>query len=211
MQLELFENLFFQYNKWLNNQQRHIANNGFADIPKNIQEQIDNFSEFTTPSNFTYSAPNDVWTYDGADLYRTSGLSLVLTASGKKASCEEVPKGDIWNNAINSKLNAPTTTYPIYTKIGSGYRVFPKAPAGYSVELLYIRTPKAPKWSYILDGNGNPVFSAGASDRQDIEIDESLFYPLVMKIMAFCGLSIQQDEVVAAAANSEVVTEQKQS
>jgi len=54
-QLELFENLFFQYNKWLNNQHRHIANNGFADIPKNIQEQIDNFSEFSTPANFTYN------------------------------------------------------------------------------------------------------------------------------------------------------------
>ena len=209
-QLELFENLFFQYNKWLNNQQRHIANNGFADIPKNIQEQIDAFSEFTTPSNFTYSAPNDVWSYDGADLYRTSELSLV-NAAGKKASCELTPKGDIWNNAVNSKLNAPTTTYPIYTKIGEGYRVFPKAPSGYSVELLYIRTPKTPKWSYILDGKGNPTFNAGASDRQDIELDESLFYPLVMKIMSFCGLSIQEEQVVAAAANSEVVTEQKQS
>jgi len=143
-------------------------------------------------------------------LYRTSELSLV-NAAGKKVSCELTPKGDIWNNAVNSKLNAPTTTYPIYTKIGEGYRVFPVAPSGYKVELLYIRTPKTPKWSYILDGKGNPTFNAGASDRQDIELDEALFYPLVMKIMSFCGLSIQENEVVAAAANSEVVTEQKQS
>lgn len=209
-QLEIFESLFYQYNKWLINQSRHISNTGLADIPKNIEEQIDNFSTFSTPSNFIYNSGNDVWEYSGVDLYRTSGLSLV-NAADKKVDCEKVPKGYIWNDMVNSKLNAPTTLYPIYTKIGDGYRVFPKAPSGFKVELLYIRTPKTPKWSYIIDGKGNPTFSAGASDRQDIELDESLFFPLVMKIMSFCGLSIQEQDVVAAAANSEIVTEQKQS
>jgi len=209
-QSELFENLFYQYNKWLTNQSRHLSNTGFADIPKNIQEQIDTFSTFSVPANFTYNSGNDVWEFSGTDLYRTTGLSLV-NAANKKVDIEEVPKGSVWNNMVNSKLNAPTTLFPIYTKIGNGYRVYPKAPSGFSVELLYIRTPKAPKWSYVIDAKGNPTFNAGASDRQDIELDESLFYPLIMKIMSFCGISIQEEEVVAAAANSDVVTTNKQS
>ena len=209
-QNELFENLFYTYNKWLNLRSKHLANTEFADIPKNIEEQIDFFSEYTTTSNFTYSPTDDVWSYNETDIYRTNSLSLV-NSQGKKVDIEKVPKGRVWNNMINSKLNGPTLTYPIYTNIGDGYRVFPVAPSGYSVELAYTRTPKTPKWSYTTDSNGNPVFNAGASDRQDVELDESLFFPLIMKIMSFCGLVLQEDQIVAAANNSENVIDQKQS
>lgn len=210
-QMEIFESLFYQYNKWLLNQSRHLSNTGFADIPQNLQEQIDNFSEYSTSGNFTYSIPDDNWTYSGTDVvYRTEGLSLV-NSSGIKKDIEYVQKGTEWNNMVNSKINPPTLTFPIYTKIKNGYRVAPKAPTGYSVELYYIRRPKAPKWTYVEDANGNPVFNAGASDRQDIELDESQFYPLIMKVMSFCGLQIQESQVIEAAANAELITDQKQS
>jgi len=209
-QMEIFENLFYQYNKWIINESRHLSNNDFADIPKNIQEQIDTFSEYSTPENFTYDNLTDTWKYSGSDLYTTGALSLV-NSSGKKVDIELVAKGPIWNNMINSKINAPSVTFPIYTKINKGYRVAPKAPTGYSVELFYIRRPKAPKWTYVTDSNGNPIFNAGASDRQDFELDESLFYPLVMKIMGFCGIQIQESDIVAIAANADLATDQKQS
>lgn len=208
-QMDLFENLFYQYNKWIINQTKHLTNTEYGDIPKNIQEQIDAFSEYSIPANFTYDETNDVWSYLGTDLYRTSGLSL-LNAQSKKTDIEEVLKGGELNNLINSKINAPTTTYPIYVKIGKGFRVYPKAPSGYSVELLYIRTPKAPKWSYttVL---GNPVYNASATDKQDIELDESMFAPFIMKVMGYCGVSIKEQDITAAAANAEVLTEQKKS
>jgi hypothetical protein len=208
-QLDIFENLFFQYNKWLNNKSKHLTGTEYADIPKNIQEQIDTFSTYSTTSNFTYSSTPNVWTYTGTDLYRTEGLSL-KNASGKKTDVEEVSKGTELNNLINSKINAPTTTYPIYVKIGSGFRVYPTVTAGYSLELLYIRTPKTPKWPYITV-NGNPVYNAGASDKQDIELDESLFSLFIIKVMSYCGVSIREQDVVAAATNAEVTIDQKQS
>lgn len=207
-QIDLFENLFFSYNKWKNNQTKHSANTEFADIPKNIQEQIDTFSEYSTPSNFTYDSPSNLWLFSGEDLYRTQGLSLV-NAQNKKKDVEQVLKGVELNNLINSKINPPTTTYPIYTKIGNGFRVFPTVPVGYTLELFYIRTPKTPKWTYT-NNNGNPLFNAGASDRQDIELDESLFSEFIIKVMGYCGVSIQSQDVVAVAANAELVTEQKQ-
>jgi hypothetical protein len=209
-QMELFENLFYQYNKGVLDQTKHLTNTGYGDIPKNIQEQIDSFSEYSLPTNFSYSTANDLYTYTGTDLYRTIGISL-LNAQGKKTDIEETSKGYELNNLINSKINAPTVTYPIYVKIGKSFKVYPKAPAGYKVELLYIRTPKAPKWTYTTDAQGNPQFSGGAADRQDIELDESMFAPFIMKVMAFCGVSIKEQDIVAVAANAEQVTEQKKS
>lgn len=208
-QMELFEDLFYQYNKWVLNQTNRLSNTEFGDIPKNIQEQIDAFTEYSTISNFTYNNTNDFWTYSGTDLYRTMGLSLV-NAQNKKVDIEEVLKGAELNNLINSKLNAPTTTYPIYVKIGQGYRVYPIVPSGYKVELFYIRTPKNPKWTYNIV-SGNPVYNASSGDKQDIELDESMFAKFIIKVMTYCGLSIREQDVVAAASNAEITNDQKHS
>lgn len=209
-QMDIFENLFFQYNKWLSNKSKHLTGTDYADIPKNIKEQIDVFSAYTTTSNFTYSSGTDLWSYAGGDLYRNEGLSLKNVA-GKKIYVEEVSKGTELNNLINSKINMPTTTYPICVKIGNGFKVYPTVTAGYSLELLYIRTPKTPKWAYILDNKGNPLYNAGAGDKQDLELDESLFSLFIVKVMSYCGVSIQAQDVVAVASNAEQNIDQKQS
>lgn len=211
-QLDIFENLFYQYNKWILNQNKRLSSTEFGDIPKNIKEQIDVFSTYSIPANFTYNATNDVWSFSGSDLYRSEGLSLVYPNS-KKIDVEEIAKGTELNNLINSTINMPTTTYPIYVKIGNGYRVYPKvptSPTGYGLELFYIRTPKAPKWTYTNIG-GNPFYNAGASDKQDIELDESLFSVFITKVLSYCGVSIKEEDVVALASNTEVLTEQKHS
>jgi hypothetical protein len=39
----------------------------------------------------------------------------------------------------------------------------------------------------------------------------SMFAPFIMKVMAYCGVSIKEQDVVAVAANAEQVTEQKKS
>lgn len=208
-QMDIFENLFYQYNKWLSNKSKHFTGTEYADIPKNIKEQIDVFSAYSTTSNFTYSTITELWSYNGGDLYRNEGISL-KNASGKKIYVEEVSKGTELNNLINSKINMPTVTYPICVKIGNGFRVYPTVSAGYSLELLYIRTPKTPKWTYS-NNSGNPLFNAGAADRQDIELDESLFSLFIIKVMSYCGVSIREQDVVAAASNAEVTMDQKQS
>ena len=208
-QMDLFENLFYRFNKWIINRNKRFSNSEFADIPKNIQEQIDVFSTYTTTGNFTYSTPNNLWSYSGSDLYRAVGLSL-KNAQNKAVDVEEVSKGTELNNMINSTINGPTTTYPIYTKIGESFRVFPKVPAGYSLELLFVRTPKQVKWTYS-SVNGNPIFNGGASDLQNFELHESIFPLLVAKILSYSGISVKEEDIAQAAANESALTEQKQS
>jgi hypothetical protein len=36
-----------------------------------------------------------------------------------------------------------------------------------------------------------------------------MFAPFIMKVMAYCGVSIKEQDVVAVATNAEQVTEQK--
>lgn len=43
-QLELFEEYFYDYNKWVIKQNRRLANSGYTDIPKQLAEVIDMFS-----------------------------------------------------------------------------------------------------------------------------------------------------------------------
>lgn len=204
-QMDLFENLFYRLNKWTNNQTKKYTNSEYADIVQNIQEQIDVFATYSTSGNFTYNSPNNVWSYLGNDLYRTVGLTLI-NSTGKRRDIQEIHKG----YELNIASKEATNTYPIYTKIGVSYRVFPTVPSGYSLELFYIRVPKTPKWPYVLSG-GNPVYNASASDLQDFELAEPMFPLLVAKIMGYCGVSIREQDVAAIADNEGVQTEQKQS
>lgn len=204
-QMDLFENLFYRLNKHTNNQTKKYVNSEYADIVQNLQEQIDVFATYSTISNFTYNETNNIWSYVGGDLYRTEGLTLI-NATGKRRDIQEVHKG----YELNIASKEATSTYPIYTKIGVSYRLYPTLVSGYTAELFYIRTPKTPKWTYVLSG-GNPVYNAGASDLQDFELAEPIFPLLVAKIMGYCGVSIREQDVAAIADNEEVKTEQKQS
>lgn len=204
-QRDLFENLFYRLNKHTNNQTKKYTNSEYADIVQNIQEQIDVFATYSTDGNFTYNAPNNVYSYIGNDLYRTGGLTLI-NAAGKRRDVQEVHKG----YELNIASKEATNTYPIFTKIGNSYRIYPTLTAGYTAELFYIRTPKAPKWTYLLV-QGNPVYNASALDLQDFELSEVMFPLLVAKILSYAGLSIREQDITAVADNEEVKTENKQS
>lgn len=207
-QIDLFEELFFKYNKWLNQKNARLSNAEYADIPKNIKQQIDVFSMYSTPSNFVYDSGEDLYNFTDTDLYREEGFSL-KNAAGKLIDIEEVSKGAELNKLINSTINAPTFTFPIYVKQGKSYRFYPKLTAGYSIEMLYIREPKDPKWTY-QNVDGNPMFNAGASDRQDFELDISMLPLLVSKILAYAGLELRETEVVQIASAEENSINQNQ-
>lgn len=207
-QMAIFEDLFYDYNNWINKENKRLSGTDFANIPKNLRQQIDVFTNYTTSANFTYSVPNNLWSYTGTDFYRVLGLSLVNTVSGKKIDIEEVSKSEL-NMLLNSNMVAPTTTYPAYIKLGSSYRVYPTDITGNTVEMYYVRRPKTPKWTFI-NVSGNPIYNPSASDLQDIELDESLYVKLVIKVMAYCGISIREADVVSASSGEEAKQTAKQ-
>ena len=205
-QLDMFENLFFQYNQWLAKQNKRMTETEYANIPKNIREQIDVFATYTTEANFIYDNANDIWSYTGNDLYRVENISLV-NAQDKKIDIEEVNKSEL-NRLKNGNLIS--LTYPAYEKIGESFRIHPTLDDDYYPELFFLRTPKAPKWTYV-NVSGNPIYNASAADKQDVELHISMYAPFIMKILSYCGISLREDEIAAASNQEEVKIAQKQS
>ena len=208
-QMSVFEELFYRNNTDTVKKDNHLTNSQYADLKKIREEQIDYYSKYSTPTNFTYNLTDDLWQYVNDDLYRAVNISLVNTATNKKVTIQEKLKGIELNNSINSKTIPPTTTFPICVRLEDDFRVYPKAPIGYNVELLYIRKPKIPKWTYTVQ-NGNAIFNGGASDRQDIDLHDSLFEKFMIKICGYAGLSLREEQVSQAVAQESLELMQKQ-
>lgn len=206
-QLSIFEDLFDQYNAFINKENRRLTGTEYANLPKNLREQIDVFAEYTTQSNFTYNSLTDLWSYTGTDLYRAENLSLV-DANSKKVDIDEVQKREL-NIMMNSPLTTPSLTFPVYTRIGGSFRIAPLITSPSYVEMFYLRIPKNPKWTFVLQ-NGNPLFNQSASDFQDIELHISLFNTFVVKVLGYCGLSIREAEISQAVNSEEMKEFQKQ-
>jgi len=200
-QMEIFENLFHDYNKFINKDNKRLTGTEYANLPKNLREQIDAFAEFST--NFFYDDALNVWTYSDSDLYRAEGLSLVNLTTNKMIDIEEVLKSQI--NILNNNPNTvPSLLFPVYARLGeSNFQVSPVLPVDYGVRMFYIRKPRDPKWTYTNVG-GNPMYNAGAVDKQDFELHPSQLVPLVTKILGYAGLSIREQEVEQFANSEEV-------
>jgi hypothetical protein len=206
-QLSIFEELFYDYAKWIYDKTNRRANSGFSDIPKNIKEQIETFLTYSTQLNLVYSPTLNVWQFSNTDYYR--GYKMNVVFGNKIVDCELVDSTVI-NYIINSKKTQPTFLHPIYENRNGDYRIYPTLPVNYYPELLYIRKPKQPKWTYV-DNGGNPMYNATSPDLQDFELNESLFEKLVVKILGYAGISIREAEVVQVANNEEMKINQKES
>lgn len=199
-QRDIYENLFFQYNQFINRQNKRLTSSEYGDIPKNIQEQIDYFATYSAIGEFVFDVPSETWSFTNTNLYRVENLSLVENTTKKKVDVELVSKRQL-NVLVNSDMTAPSLMFPVYEKIGSKFKPFPLVPIGYSLELFYLRTPLAPKWTFNLV-QGNPIYNPSASDLQDVDLHESLLIPFLTKVLNYCGVSLREPEI-AQFVNSE--------
>jgi len=207
-QRDIYENLFYQYNQFVNKQNKRLTGSEYSDIPKNIQEQIDYFATYSAAGEFVFNSSDETWSFTNNNLYRVENLSLVDNTTKKKVDVELVSKRQL-NVLINSDMTKPSLMFPVYEKIGNKFKTFPLVPNDYSLKLFYLRTPKAPKWSFTLVA-GNPVYNPSASDLQDIDLHESLLIPFLTKTLMYCGVSLREPEVQAYVNSEEAKNFQEQ-
>ena len=199
-QRDIFENLFFQYNQMLNRENKRLTGSEYANLKGNIQEQIDYYATYSSPIEFVFNSADQTWSFTNPNLYRVENLSLVENRTKRKVDMELVSKRQL-NVLVNSDMTAPSLMFPVYEKIGSKFKPFPLVPSDYFLELFYLRTPLAPKWTFTLVA-GNPVYNPSASDLQDVDLHESLLVPFLTKVLNYAGLSIREPEI-AQFVNSE--------
>jgi len=197
-QLEIFEQYFYDYTNWVNKRNARLANDGYANIQKNIAETID---EFSTSSTLVYDGPSQSfalpadWYYVNVVLYGTKEIEYV--AQNKVM------------NLLSSNITAPTTAYPAYYQKGDDIKVYPTSITS-NVSAMYVRYPLDPKWTYTLVG-GSPIFNQSAVDYQDFELPQSSQNDLVFKILSYAGVNIREAEVVQFATGSDNAEQTKQS
>jgi hypothetical protein len=207
-QRDIYENLFFQYNQMLNRENKRLTGSEYANLPKNIQEQIDYYATYSATGEFVFNPTDETWSFTNNNLYRVENLSLVDNTTKKKVDVELVSKRQL-NVLINSDMTAPSLMFPVYEKIGSKFKPFPLVPIGYSLELFYLRTPLSPKWTFNLV-QGNPIYNPSASDLQDVDLHESLLIPFLTKVLSYCSVSIREPEVEQYVNSEEAKQFQKQ-
>jgi hypothetical protein len=205
-QLELFEQYFYDYSNNLNKTNARLHNSGYSDITGRLSEVIDRFLITNTPlydgASDKFYAPGDNPTTDPKP-YQI----IRLTYNGNK-EIEKVSQQKLLN-LLSSNLTAPTTAYPVYTmndyNSGSAsIAVYPTTIVS-NVDILYIRHPFDPKWTYTSLSGGQPVFNQSASDYQDFELPLSDGPSLVVKICAYSGVSIRESDVVQLMNSEEVM------
>lgn len=211
-QLEIFEGMFYTYSNSVNKQNARLHNNGYTDIPKQIEEAIDTFSAYGI---LTYNATNSKYKVP-EDCYM---LNTVIY--NDTVEVEKVPATKIYN-LTSSNLTAPTTSYPVYTQdgvwpplqsqstFGDYITVYPNTITGAGViTTQYVRYPQDPKWTYSSVVSGTPIFNPNVTDYQDFELPLSYETDLVIKILQYAGLSIRENEITSAAKAEEGQNAQK--
>lgn len=199
-QLELFEDLFYEYNYQLIKENARQSGTGYANISKGILETIDLFS-VTAPlahvANNTYTMPVNYYLINKVLAYDAAGTTL--TGEAERVSHSKI-------TLLNSSnLTAPTTTYPAYTTEGQTLTVYPATinVAG-QLQAQYIRYPLDPQWTYLNITGGEPVFDASSTSYQNFELPNDYEPDLVNKILQYAGVSIRESAVVQYANTAEI-------
>lgn len=194
-QLDILEGTFFEYNNAMTKKQGRRVYDEYGDIPKMLKEKIDYHS-----ANTTLSLSSGVANFPSA-FYRTIGL----TKDSRTIEVEEVSKSEF--TYINSSpLTKPTEKFPVYFKAGDTVNVFPSTIT--SVDLDYIVKPSDPKWAYTTGGSGQYLYDSANSI--DFELHPADEVSLVIKILMYAGVVINDPNLVQAASNEETAKFQKE-
>tara|TARA_R100000935_G_scaffold40981_1_gene62502 strand:- start:1542 stop:2261 length:720 start_codon:yes stop_codon:yes gene_type:complete len=194
-QLDLFEDLFYEYNYQIIKENARQSGTGYANISKGIVEVIDLFSTTAVLANIannTYTLPADFYLINKILCFAADGTTY--TGEAERVSHNKITL------LTTSNLTSPTIGYPAYTTEGSVLTVFPSTiNAANQLKSQYIRYPLPPVWTYLSITGGEPSFDATSSSYQDFELSADYEPDLVTKILGYAGVSIREQAVVQFA------------
>jgi hypothetical protein len=198
-QLDVFERYIYLYSNAMIKQNQRMHGEGYSDVPKKLSEVLDTFYK---EAQLVYTAPYFEVPSDSYFIQRlviNKGTTEIEKVSHQKALY-----------LLSSNLTAPSFAYPVYTLLDndgttgsrSNLMVYPITLTA-NIYINYLRYPKEPKWTYNTF-SGDPLFNPSALDYQDFELPMSDFSDLVVKILQYAGVSIREQEVIAAAKAEEL-------
>jgi len=194
VQLDILDQNFHDYNRAVVKHTRGAGVNGYGNIPERIEQKIDPFYAFAdiTLSSGVGTLPTD--------LYRTISISI----SNKTLELEKVDKKTL-SYLLSSPLTKPTTSFPVYYQRATDIIVEPALTDGSwtlgNLKIEYIKTPADIAWAYASSGIG--VLTYNSSGSVDFTLHESDRVQLVLGILKYAGLVIEDPMVIQGASQEE--------
>ncbi len=184
-QLEIFRQYFEDYNRDKNKENRGLTSGGYANLASQDGQRISKFRSniVLTQVNGVFELPADLYLIDDDGICTTEGkvIDKVDSNVSKYLNCSEA---------------SPTETYPIYEHIGNNIKVSPSTIT--EIDMSYIRTPKSPKWTYVVINN-KEMYDPTSSSFQDFELHESEFSNIIHKMLSYFGMNLRESEVIQYA------------
>ena len=182
-----FEELFYDYRREINKQNRGIQANGPDNIAEKIAEKKQHYlttSPLVLATSSTRTIPSDVRYIDS-----------IVYADGTEL---EMCKNQREFNILKSQAIAQ---FPIGLKKGAIIEIAPNY--SNTMEVSYAREPFIPKWTYQDLGGGQFAFDSSAGDFQDADIHPSEEDEMVRRVLLASGVNLKEQDVQAFAMTEE--------
>jgi len=202
--LDIFEQYFYDINQF----SRLPGNDTeFSDMLNMLNEKINIFEKsdvmgFTTPY---FTTP--------VDLYRIGTIFTKTTVTDRFGVASEViteAERINFNEFLyinQSRYTKPVDSRPVFVASDAGYKVYGSTILTSGVSCNYIKIPSDVSWNYQM------VFGEALYDSTnsvDFELHESEETELVIKILAFAGLAVQDIGIYQVANQIENQTNQQE-
>ena len=180
VQLDLLDKAFHDYNRAVFKESMGRGGQGYADIPKKIQDRIDPF--YATTSVTLTSGVGTLPTYYNI---------ISVSTDSRQTDIERVEKAKL-SFLLSSPLTTPSTTFPVYYITGATLTVNPSSLT--SVDIDYVSVPDSPVWNYTTDSNGALTYTATGST--DFGLHPSSEVDLILGILRYSGVIIKDPTVI---------------
>ena len=189
-QLDLFEKAFIDYNRYITRQENNTINDEYANLVKSTKEKIDVFS---TSATLTFT--------DGVAAVPTNLYKcIMISTSSRGIEVQEIQKSDL-PQINSSKLTVPSTSYPVYYRQGDFFNILPTSISSATID--YTFKPSDPNWAFTSGATyGDMQYASGSSTNFSLHDSEEV--PLIIKILAYAGVTIKDPNVVQAAKQEEI-------
>ena len=194
VQLDILDQNFHDYNRAVVKHTRGAGVNGYGNIPERIEQKIDPFY-----AHADITLTNGVGTLP-TDLYRTISISI----SNKTLELEKVDKKTL-SYLLSSPLTKPTTSFPVYYQRATDIIVEPALSDGSwtlgNLLIEYIKTPDDVNWNHTVSASTGAL--TATDPMTDFTLHESDRVQLILGILKYAGLVIEDPAVIQAASGEE--------
>ena len=193
VQLDLLDKAFYDYNRAIVRQSAGRGGQGYADIPRKIQDKIDPFY-----------ATSSISLTSGVGTLPTFYNIINVSADSRLTDVERIEKSKL-SFLLSSPLTAPSTTFPIYYITGSTITVNPSSLS--TIQMDYVSVPSDPVWANTVDSTTGAL-TFDSANAVDFTLHASEEVELVLGVLKYAGVVIKDPSVIQMATQEDNIKTQ---